>query len=223
MTYKILIADDEERLRILISDFLKSNQYTVIEACDGQEAIDLFYEDPSIHLVILDVMMPYFTGYEVLEEVRKISQVPAIILTARNTEQDELKGFSTGADEYVTKPFRPSILMARINALLTRSYGAVDTKDYGCLQIDAVKHSVIVNGSSLKLSETEYKLLTYLVTNADKALSRDQILDNVWGFDYYGTARTVDTHMNRLRFKLNDAGDYITTIRGYGYKFEVTV
>jgi len=222
MTYKILIADDEERLRILISDFLKINQYTVIEAKDGQEAIDLFYEDPSIHLLILDVMMPHFTGFQVLEEIRKISQVPAIILTARNTENDELKGFSTGADEYITKPFRPTILMARIKALITRTYGAEESHDYGCLKIDTLKHKVTVKGATIQLSQTEYKLLNYLVTNNQKALSRDQLLDNVWGFDYYGTARTVDTHMNRLRIKLNEAGNYITTLRGYGYKFEVT-
>lgn len=222
MPYKILIADDEPRIRILVGDFLKAEGHQVIEAADGDQAIDLFYEDPSVHLLILDVMMPGTNGFEVLEEIRKVNKVPVIMLTAKNAEQDELKGFNTGADEYVTKPFRPSILMARVNALLTRVYGNMDAVDYGCLTIDDGQHSVKVSGQSLQLSQTEFKLLQYLVSNRDNALSRDQILDNVWGFDYYGTARTVDTHMNRLRIKLGDAGDYIKTIRGYGYKFEVT-
>jgi len=222
MPYKILIADDEARIRILVGDFLKAQGHQVIEAADGDQAIDLFYEDPSVHLLILDVMMPGSNGFEVLEEVRKINKVPVIMLTAKNAEQDELKGFNIGADEYVTKPFRPSILMARVSALLKRVYGNMEAVDYGCLTMDESQHSVKVNGQSPQLSQTEFKLLQYLVSNRDNALSRDQILDNVWGFDYYGTARTVDTHMNRLRVKLGDAGNYIKTIRGYGYKFEVT-
>ena len=223
MSYKVLIADDEERIRILVGDFLKSEGYTVLEAADGQEAIDIFYEDPSIHLLVLDVMMPMFNGFEVVDEIRKISQVPIIMLTAKNTEKDELKGFNTGADEYITKPFRPSILMVRIKALLNRTYGPAEIKTMGCLAMNTAQHSVKVNGSSLTLSRTEFKLLSYLVTNEGNALSREQILNNVWGYDYYGTERTVDTHMNRLRVKLDAAGDYIHTIRGYGYKFEVNL
>ena len=222
MSYKILIADDEERIRILVSDFLKTNDYSVLEAKNGEEAINLFYEDPTIHLLLLDVMMPLMDGFEVLDEIRKISQVPVIMLTAKSAEQDELKGFNTGADEYITKPFRPTILMARVKALLNRTYGASATSIYGCLTIDTEQHSLKVNDEVIQLSQTEFKLLTYMINNQDNVLSRDQILNNVWGFDYYGTARTVDTHMNRLRIKLKDAGNYITTIRGYGYKFEVT-
>lgn len=222
MSYKILIADDEERLRILVSDFLKTNGHSVLEASNGEEAINQFYEDPTIHLLILDVMMPLMDGFEVLDEIRKISQVPVIMLTAKNAEQDELKGFNTGADEYITKPFRPTILMARVKALLNRTYGSSEAIIYGCMTIDTEQHSLKVNDSSIQLSQTEFKLLSYMINNQDNVLSRDQILNNVWGFDYYGTARTVDTHMNRLRIKLQDAGDYIKTIRGYGYKFEVT-
>ncbi len=222
MSYKILIADDEERLRILVSDFLKTNDHIVIEASNGEEAINLFYEDPTIHLLILDVMMPLMDGFEVLDEIRKISQVPVIMLTAKNAEQDELKGFNTGADEYITKPFRPTILMARVKALLNRTYGSSEATIYGCMIIDTEQHSLKVHDTSIQLSQTEFKLLTYMINNQGNVLSRDQILNNVWGFDYYGTARTVDTHMNRLRIKLKDAGDYIKTIRGYGYKFEVT-
>ncbi len=222
MSYKILIADDEERLRILVSDFLKTNDHIVIEASNGEEAINQFYDDPTIHLLILDVMMPFMDGFEVLDEIRKISQVPVIMLTAKNAEQDELKGFNTGADEYITKPFRPTILMARVKALLNRTYGSSEVAIYGCMTIDTEQHSLKVQDTSIQLSQTEFKLLTYMITNQGNVLSRDQILNNVWGFDYYGTARTVDTHMNRLRIKLKDAGNYIKTIRGYGYKFEVT-
>ncbi len=223
MTYKILIADDEERIRILVADFLKREDYIIIEAKDGQEAIDLFYEDPSIHLLILDVMMPYFNGYEVLSEVRKLSSVPVIMLTAKNSEQDELKGFNEGADEYITKPFRPSILVARVKSILSRVYGNNEAVSFGCLKIDQQKHHVSVNDLTITLSQTEYNLLLYLVGNLGNVLNRDQILNNVWGYDYYGTSRTVDTHMNRLRDKLLEAGSYIQTVRGYGYKFEVNV
>ncbi len=222
MSYKILIADDEERLRILVSDFLKTNGHSVIEASNGEEAVNQFYEDPTIHLLILDVMMPLMDGFEVLDEIRKISQVPVIMLTAKNAEQDELKGFNTGADEYITKPFRPTILMARVKALLNRTYGSSEATIYGCMIIDTEQHSLKVHDTSIQLSQTEFKLLTYMINNQGNVLSRDQILNNVWGFDYYGTARTVDTHMNRLRIKLKEAGNYIKTIRGYGYKFEVT-
>ncbi len=221
MAYKILIADDEERIRILLSDFLKNEHYLIVEAADGDEAISKFYEDPSISLLILDVMMPKYNGFEVLDEIRKISQVPVIMLTARNGETDELKGFNCGADEYITKPFRPSILTARVKAILKRVYGQEDTLILGELSINILEHSVKVGGINLNLSLREYSLLTYLTANAGKALSREQILNNVWGYDYYGTSRTVDTHMNRLRIKLDNAGNYITTLRGYGYKFEV--
>lgn len=222
MTYNILIADDEPRMRILIADFLRTEGINVLEASDGEEALDIFYETPDIHLVILDVMMPKMNGWDVCGEIRETSQVPVIMLTAKNTEQDELTGFDKGSDEYITKPFRPAILVARIKALLTRTYGQLQTTEYGCLSVDYTNHNVTVSGSPIKLSNTEFKLLSYLIQNKDNLLSRDQLLNNVWGYDYEGTDRTVDSHMNRLRAKLDDAGAYIQTVRGFGYRFEVT-
>lgn len=221
MKHKILIADDEARMRILVSDFLNNEGYEVLEAADGEVAIDLFYESTDVHLVILDVMMPGMDGWDVCKEIRKSSQVPIIMLTAKNSEQDELTGFKHGSDEYITKPFRPAILVARVNALIKRTYGDQSATNYGCLTVDYNNHSVKANNQSIKLSQTEFKLLAYLIQNQDNLLSRDQLLNNVWGYDYEGTDRTVDSHMNRLRSKLLDAGDYIQTIRGFGYKFEV--
>lgn len=222
MGKKILMADDESRMRILVSDFLKHEGYEIIEAKDGLEALNLFLEDPTIHLVILDIMMPNMNGLEACKKIREVSQVPIIMLTAKSAERDELTGFNIGADEYITKPFSPSILVARVNALLKRSYSEVMVIERGVLFIDQEQHEAKVRGEVVELSQTEYKLLCYLIDHENKVLSRDQILDSVWGYDYFGTDRTIDTHMNRLRVKLKDAGIYVKTIRGYGYKFEVT-
>jgi DNA-binding response OmpR family regulator len=222
MKKKVLIADDESRMRILISDFLTNEGYQIIEAVDGEDAIDKFSKDGDIDLVILDVMMPRYNGWEVCEEIRRISAVPVIMLTAKNTENDELQGFKKGADEYIKKPFSPSILVARVNALMKRIYDDSETIiNKGLLEIDVEKHKVKCQGASLDLSSTEYKLLMYMIESEEAVLSRDQLLDNVWGYGYEGTDRTVDTHINRLRDKLDGAGKYIKTVRGYGYKFEV--
>ncbi len=222
MAYTVLIADDEPRMRILVSDFLQNENYNVIEAKNGLEAVDLFFSDQSIHLVILDVMMPEMDGWDACREIRNVSQVPIIMLTAKNTEADELTGFDKGSDEYITKPFSPSILVARVNALIKRTYGSSKEKAYGILSIDYTNNQCRCNDVSLELSTTEFKLLSYLIQNKNAILTRDQILDNVWGYDYEGTDRTVDSHMNRLRSKLQEAGNYIRTVRGSGYKFEVT-
>lgn len=221
MKVKILVADDETRMRILISDFLCNEGYEIIEAADGNEAIEKFYNDPTINLVILDIMMPYMDGLEVCEEIRKISDVPIIMLTAKNTENDELSGFRKGTDEYIKKPFSPSILVARVNALINRTYKTQENLIKGDLEINTETHTVKASGELINLSLTEYKLLLYMIENETQVLSRDKLLNNVWGFDYDGTDRTVDTHINRLRIKLKECGDYIKTVRGYGYKFEV--
>lgn len=221
MKIKILIADDETRMRILISDFLTNEGYEIIEAADGKQAIDIFYNDPEINLVILDIMMPYIDGLEVCAQIRKISDIPIIMLTAKNTEKDELYGFRKGTDEYIKKPFSPSILVARVNALVNRTYKNTDIMTKGNLEIDTQTHTVKSNEEIIALSLTEYKLLLYMIENETQVLSRDKLLNNVWGFDYDGTDRTVDTHINRLRVKLKTCGDYVTTVRGYGYKFEV--
>lgn len=221
MKKKILIADDEMRMRILISDFLINEGYEIIEARDGKEAIERFLDEPTIHLVILDIMMPYFNGWEVCEEIRKVSKVPIIMLTAKNTENDELNGFKKGADEYIKKPFSPSILVARVNALMNRTYEENNKLNKGNLIIDTEKHLVKSKDNEIELSLTEYKMLLYMVQNEGTVLTRELLLNNVWGYDYEGTDRTVDTHINRLRIKLKELGDYIRTVRGYGYKFEV--
>jgi DNA-binding response OmpR family regulator len=218
---KILIADDEARLRILLSDFLVNEGYDILEAKDGQEALKLFIADSSIHLVILDVMMPYLDGWEVCEEIRKLSKIPIIMLTAKSRESDELNSFHKGADEYIRKPFSPSILVARVNALISRTYPDADQLILGDLSIDLNKHVVKIDNTFIDLSQLEYKLLYYLIQNKNSVLSREQLLNKVWGYDYEGTERTVDTHINRLRIKLTTCGDYIKTIRGFGYKFEV--
>ncbi|MBE5898007.1 MAG: response regulator transcription factor [Lachnospiraceae bacterium] len=222
MAAKILIADDESRIRKLVNDFLSREGYEIIEASDGKEALDVFY-DKNPDLVILDVMMPKFTGLEVCKEIRESSGVPIIILTAKDTESDELSGFSSGADEYISKPFSPKILVARVNALLRRSstFNIEDVLDAGKIHIDINAHLVSVDGSEIVLSVKEFELLCYFINNQGIALSREKILDNVWDYDYFGDARTVDTHVKKLRAKLKEYGKYIQTIWGMGYKFEV--
>lgn len=222
MAAKILIADDESRIRKLVNDFLSREGHEIIEASDGKEALDVFY-DKNPDLVILDVMMPKFTGLEVCKEIRESSSVPIIILTAKDTESDELSGFSSGADEYISKPFSPKILVARVNALLRRSstFNIEDVLDAGKIHIDINAHLVSVDGSEIVLSVKEFELLCYFINNQGIALSREKILDNVWDYDYFGDARTVDTHVKKLRAKLKEYGKYIQTIWGMGYKFEV--
>ncbi len=223
---KILIADDEARMRRLVGDFLKKEGYDVVEAGDGEEALDVFYRNKDIALLILDVMMPKYNGFEVLEEIRRNSRVPVIMLTAKTTEADELKGFSLGVDEYVTKPFSPKILVARVGAVLRR--GAADAIPWdapaleaGGIVCDPSSRQVTVDGTRVDLSAKEYQLLVFFLQNKGIALSRDTILDKVWNFDYYGDARTIDTHVKTLRSKLLDKGSYIKTVWGVGYRFEV--
>lgn len=223
MVKKILIADDEKLLRHLIRDFLIAENYHIIEACDGKEALELF-EEHQPDLVILDVMMPVYDGWTVCRQIRQSSMVPIIMLTAKGEELDQLLGFDLGVDEYITKPFSPKILVARIKALLRRST-STDLPETEKLQstgliIDEEAHSARINQVEITLSPKEYDLLLYLYTNKGKALSRQQILDKVWDYDYYGDLRTVDTHINRLRNKLGNYGNLIQTIRGYGYRFE---
>jgi len=218
---KILVVDDEPLIRKLVTDFLKKEGYATIEADDGRKAMDLFFEEQDIDLIILDVMLPEYDGFTVCREIRKKSKVPIIMLTARGEEFDEIFGLDIGADEYISKPFSPNILIARVNAVLRRAKSTdVDIKEFDGLTIDHNGHQVIVEGSTVDLSPKEYELLTYLAENYGKVLSREQILDKVWGYDYYGDLRTVDTHINRLRIKLDSKSDYINTVRGYGYRFE---
>lgn len=220
---KIMIADDEERMRRLVSDFLKRQGYGVVEAEDGKQAMELFnMVGDTVSLVILDVMMPGFDGWEVLNRIRQSSKVPVIMLTAKSTEADELYGFGLGADEYITKPFSPMILIARVQAVLKRYNVAVnEKKNFKGLEIDQAAHSVYVDGEEIDLTPKEFELLIYLSDNSGIALSRDKILNSVWDYEYFGDARTVDTHIKKLRLKLGEKGDYIQTIRGLGYKFEV--
>lgn len=221
MKKKILLVDDEIRMRILLSDFLKAEGYDVIEASNGKEAIEKFYNSHNIGLIILDVMMPEMDGWQVCSEIRSVSDVPILFLTAMSSETDEVKGFKCGADEFIKKPFSPSVLVLRVNALFKRIYGNHDILTKGLLKIDSDKNIIWEDGLLIELSQTEYKLLMCLIQNEHKVLSRAQILDNVWGFQYHGTDRTVDTHMNRLRLKLKKSSHYIITIRGTGYMFEV--
>ena len=220
---KILVVDDEERMRRLVKDFLTKKGYAVIEASNGREALDLFYKDSSIDLVILDVMMPVMDGWATLREIRETSKIPIIMLTAKAEEHDELLGFELGVDEYVTKPFSPKILVARVEALLRR-FGSIGEESeklsYGGIVLDKNAHSVLVDSSEIELSYKEFELLSYFMENKGLALSRDRILDSVWNYDYFGDARTVDTHVKKLRAKLGDKGDLIKTIWGMGYKFE---
>ena len=219
---KILVVDDEERMQKLLKDFLKMKDYEVLLAGNGEEAIDLFFKEKSIALIILDVMMPKMDGWTALKTIREHSKVPVIMLTARSEENDELKGFDYGADEYISKPFSPKILVARVEALLRRSgVQKEELLEVGGIVIDEAAHSVTVDGKPIELSFKEYALLQYFVENKGIALSREKILNNVWNYDYFGDARTIDTHVKKLRAKLMDKGDYIKTVWGMGYKFEV--
>lgn len=220
---KVLMVDDESRMRKLVSDFLTRKGYIVIEAGDGEEALDRFYADKDISLVILDVMMLKMNGWDVCREIRKNSKVPIIMLTAKSDESSELNGFECGADEYIAKPFSPKILTARVDALIRRSYSidSSEVTDVGGIIIDKAAHIVKIDGQEIDLSFKEFELLTYFVDNKGLALSREKILNNVWNYDYFGDARTIDTHVKKLRKKLGDKGDYIKTIWGMGYKFEI--
>jgi len=219
----ILIADDEERIRRMLKDFLASCGYSIIEAADGKQALELFYSNSSsVNLILLDVMMPHIDGFEVLKEIRETSLVPIIMLTAKSQEYDQLSGLKSGADDYVSKPFSPSLLAARIENILRRC-NAVHSKviNIGQIEINDVKREVKVRGEAIELTSKEYALLLYLIENKDIALSRENILNAVWNYDYYGDLRTVDTHIKQLRAKLTAECDYIKTVRGLGYRFEV--
>ena len=220
---KILVVDDESRMRKLVKDFLVRQGYTVLEAADGMEAMDYFYEDKDIALIILDVMMPKMDGWQVCREIRMHSKVPIIMLTARSEERDELQGFDLGVDEHISKPFSPKILVARVEAILRRTQGSGNTDEIsaGGIVVDKAAHTVMSDGSPVDLSFKEFELLTYFIENQGIALSREKILNNVWNYDYFGDARTIDTHVKKLRSKLGDKGEYIKTIWGMGYKFEV--
>lgn len=219
---QILVVDDESRMRKLVKDFLQREGYSVLEAGDGMEAMDIFYEH-KIDLVILDVMMPKMDGWQVCREIRMHSKVPIIMLTARSEERDELQGFDLGVDEYISKPFSPKILVARVEAILRRTQGSGNTDEIsaGGIVVDKAAHTVMSDGSPVDLSFKEFELLTYFIENQGIALSREKILNNVWNYDYFGDARTIDTHVKKLRSKLGDKGEYIKTIWGMGYKFEV--
>ncbi|MFR2571296.1 MAG: response regulator transcription factor [Clostridia bacterium] len=219
----VLIVDDEQRMRKLIKDFLKAKGYSILEAEDGEEGLAVFEQNKNkINLILLDVMMPKLDGWSVLRQIRQESKIPIIMLTARGEEQDELFGFELGVDEYISKPFSPKILVARVEAILKRSnQNQKEIKDYGGIEIDKEGRTVKVDGKLIELSLREYELLTYLVENQNIALSRDKILNNVWNYDYYGDSRTIDSHVKKIRHKLGKKGKYIETIRGVGYKFEV--
>lgn len=218
---KILIAEDESRMRKLVADFLKKEGYSVTEAEDGQKALELFLQHGDFDLIILDVMMPGYDGWTVCREIRKSSQVPVIMLTARGEESDEVFGFDLGADEYITKPFSLKILAVRVQALLRRVGNNNGVRSFDGLEIDDQGRYVYVDGIRIDMSPKEYELLLYLAENAGRALSRDQILNAVWDYDYYGDARTVDTHIKKLRLKLGEKSELIQTVRGLGYRFEV--
>ena len=220
---KILVVDDEARMRKLVRDFLTNKGFAVIEAGDGEEAVDTFFAQKDIALVLLDVMMPKMDGWEVLKTIRKYSRVPVIMLTARSEERDELQGFSLGVDEYISKPFSPKILVARVDAILRRSnVASTENMDVGGICIDKAAHQVTIDGREIELSYKEFELLSYFVENQGIALSREKILNNVWNYDYFGDARTIDTHVKKLRSKMGEKGEYIKTIWGMGYKFEVS-
>lgn len=219
---KILVVDDESRMRKLVKDFLVKQNFEVLEAGNGEEAVDTFYENKDIALIILDVMMPKMDGWEVCREIRKYSKVPIIMLTAKSDEKDELLGFELGVDEYISKPFSPKILVARVEAILRRSNMLDDGEvSIGGITINQSAHEVKIDGKTIELSYKEFELLTYFMNNQGIALSRERILNNVWDYDYFGDARTIDTHVKKLRSKLGDKGEYIKTIWGMGYKFEV--
>ena len=222
-TLKILVVDDESRMRKLVKDFLTKKNFQVLEAGNGEEAMDIFYEEKDIALIILDVMMPKMDGWEVCREIRKNSKVPIIMLTARSDERDELLGFDLGVDEYISKPFSPKILVARVEAILIRTgqNNPEDVISAGGIVIDKAAHLATVDGKPMELSFKEFELLTYFLENQGIALSREKILNSVWNYDYFGDARTIDTHVKKLRSKMGDKGEYIKTVWGMGYKFEV--
>ena len=222
-TLKILVVDDESRMRKLVKDFLTKKNFQVLEAGNGEEAMDIFYEEKDIALIILDVMMPKMDGWEVCREIRKNSKVPIIMLTARSDERDELLGFDLGVDEYISKPFSPKILVARVEAILRRTgqNNPEDVISAGGIVIDKAAHLATVDGKPMDLSFKEFELLTYFLENEGIALSREKILNSVWNYDYFGDARTIDTHVKKLRSKMGDKGEYIKTVWGMGYKFEV--
>lgn len=221
--YKILVVDDESRMRKLVSDFLVKSDYQVLEAGDGEEALDIFFRENDIALVILDVMMPRMDGWQVCREIRAQSKVPIIMLTAKSDERDELLGFELGVDEYISKPFSPKILVARVGAILRRTLQAsAETKlEVGGITVDKSAHIVTIDGREVELSFKEFELLVYFMENRGIALSREKILNSVWNYDYFGDARTIDTHVKKLRSKLGSKGDMIKTIWGLGYKLEV--
>ena len=220
---KILLVDDEARMRKLVKDFLSIKGYIVLEAQDGEEALKVFDANKDIELILLDVMMPKMDGFEVLEAIRQYSKVPVMMLTARSEERDELEGYKLGVDEYITKPFSPKILVARVEAVLRRTVGeAEDRLIAGAIEIDKVARSVYIDKKPVDLSFKEYELLTYFIENKGIALSREKILSSVWNYDYFGDARTIDTHVKKLRAKMGERGDYIKTVWGMGYKFEIT-
>jgi DNA-binding response OmpR family regulator len=226
MTGKILVEDDEDRIRKLVRDFLTREGYSVIEAADGEEALNQFDTNPDLKLIILDVMMPKMDGFEVAKRIRKTSKLPIIMLTAKADEDDELQGFDIGVDEYIAKPFSPKILVARVGAVIRRSQTEVEQLDssnvteIGGITLDIDAHVVKIDGEEIALSVKEFELLAYFIQNKGIALSRDTILNNVWNYDYFGDARTIDTHVKKLRSKMGDKGNYIKTIWGMGYKFE---
>ena len=220
---KILVVDDESRMRKLVRDFLVKQNFDVLEAGDGEEAVDIFFMEKDIALIILDVMMPKMDGWQVCREIRKYSKVPIIMLTAKGDERDELQGFDLGVDEYITKPFSPKILVARVEAILRRSNLLTndDVISAGGIELDKAAHQVKIDGQEIELSYKEFELLAYFLENQGIALSREKILNNVWNYDYFGDARTIDTHVKKLRSKLGEKGEMIKTIWGMGYKFEV--
>ncbi len=221
---KILVVDDERRMRKLVRDFLVKQDFDVLEAGDGEEALDVFYEEKNIALIILDVMMPKINGWEVCREIRETSKVPIIMLTAKGEENDELMGFELGVDEYISKPFSPKILVARVEAILRRTsqFSTDGILEVGGIRLDKTAHTVTLDGTKeVEMSFKEFELLSYFMENVGIALSREKILNHVWNYDYFGDARTIDTHVKKLRSKLGDKGEYIKTIWGMGYKFEV--
>jgi len=219
---RVLVVDDEARMRKLVKDFLSVKGYKVLEAEDGEQAVDVFFKEKDIELIILDVMMPKMDGWEVCKTIRKYSQVPIVMLTARSEERDELLGFELGVDEYISKPFSPKILVARIEAILRRKTTVTgEMLEAAGIRMEKDAHEVFVDGEPVDLSNKEFELLTYFMENQGMALSREKILNNVWNYDYFGDARTIDTHVKKLRSKLGSKGDLIKTIWGMGYKFEV--
>ncbi len=220
---KILVVDDESRMRKLVRDFLVKSGFEVLEAEDGQKAVDIFFDEKDIALIILDVMMPKMDGWQVCREIRTYSKVPIIMLTAKTEERDELQGFELGVDEYIGKPFSPKILVARVEAILRRTTqgSSDDIIEAGGIVINKAAHNVTIDGKEIELSFKEFELLTFFIENKGIALSREKILNNVWNYDYFGDARTIDTHVKKLRGKMGEKGDLIKTIWGMGYKFEV--